>query len=486
MTKRTRSIQARRSTGRFFAALVAMAAVFVGVPLLLVVCSRAGLDASHPLPSIGSSSEIADYLGRGLSTTEVTSIALRGLLIIGWLLWLAMVSSVLGAIIEAARGRHPSIPQFRLFGGLARWIASGLVAASASLPSMSSVALAPAPPPATPALAPTPYTMFETEPEPADGAPASPTLGVARPGFEVVRPGESPATFAQRVLGDSTRWRELFELNQGREVGPSGEMWTTGWKLSAGWELKLPSENVAPAMSAPSGLVAGPTKTPVLFRITQPQAPPPVVDEHVVVTGESYWAIAEEQLGDRASGSQVYAQTQALMDHNAPRLGYADPAMIQPGDVVQLLAPGDPPSAPTGRVAPALHVPHHVVVAGDSYWSIANQRVVQRYGPEQAENTVVYELMVDLIALNAPLLGYDDFPELIHPGDIVYFEDPATYLEPETPPPSAATRACPVATAVWSVARRGAGSAARACRPRTGRGGRPSRDRSRRSDDGSR
>ena len=44
--------------------------------------------------------------------------------------------------------------------------------------------------------------------------------------------------------------------------------------------------------------------------------------------------------------------------------------------------------------------------------------------------------MVDLIALNAPLLGYDDFPELIHPGDIVYLEDPATYIEPETPPPA--------------------------------------------------
>ncbi len=61
---------------------------------------------------------------------------------------------------------------------------------------------------------------------------------------------------------------------------------------------------------------------------------------------------------------------------------------------------------------------------------------MELYGPEHAVNTVVYDLMVDLIALNAPLLGHDDFPELIHPGDIVYLEDPASYIEPETPPPA--------------------------------------------------
>ena len=108
---------------RTLGAVGALVAVVAGVPALLVVCARAGLDAAHPLPGIGSAADISEYFRRGLSTSEVTSITLRSLLLVGWVLWAAMVSSVAGAIVEAHRGRRASIPQFRPFAGLGRWIA---------------------------------------------------------------------------------------------------------------------------------------------------------------------------------------------------------------------------------------------------------------------------------------------------------------------------------------------------------------------------
>ena len=54
MTRRTTKHRARLPAGawrRFFTALTALVVVLVGVPALLVVCSRVGLDASHPFPA---------------------------------------------------------------------------------------------------------------------------------------------------------------------------------------------------------------------------------------------------------------------------------------------------------------------------------------------------------------------------------------------------------------------------------------------------
>jgi hypothetical protein len=65
----------------------------------------------------------------------------------------------------------------------------------------------------------------------------------------------------------------------------------------------------------------------------QPTAAPAA---HEVVAGDSYWAIAESVLGAEATAVEVLAKTEALMALNSSRLGYDDPAMIHPGDVVYL------------------------------------------------------------------------------------------------------------------------------------------------------
>ena len=64
-----------------------------------------------------------------------------------------------------------------------------------------------------------------------------------------------------------------------------------------------------------------------------------VVDEYEVVDGDSYWGIAERFLPDGSPARDVWECTQALMAFNAPRLGYAHPAMLHPGDVVDIVTP---------------------------------------------------------------------------------------------------------------------------------------------------
>ena len=61
------------------------------------------------------------------------------------------------------------------------------------------------------------------------------------------------------------------------------------------------------------------------------------------------------------------------MAFNAPRLGYAHPAMLHPGDVVDIVAPTTQRRRSLRRRRTAAEsTPSHVVVAGDSYWEIAD------------------------------------------------------------------------------------------------------------------
>ena len=70
--------------------------------------------------------------------------------------------------------------------------------------------------------------------------------------------------------------------------------------------------------------------------------------------------------------------------------------------------------------APSEATPSHAVVAGDSYWDIAEQTL----GADAAPHDVL-QLTGKLIDINSPLLGYDD-RRLIHPGDVVYLVEPDT------------------------------------------------------------
>jgi LysM repeat protein len=142
-----------------------------------------------------------------------------------------------------------------------------------------------------------------------------------------------------------------------------------------------------------------------------------VVDRYQVVAGDSYWAIAEQQLPGDVGADELSKLAEALIDHNAQRLGYADPAMIKPGDVVDVVVVAPRPAAPVAvaperAVAPATHA----VVAGDSYWAIAESGLGEGAAPAD-----VRAMTEELSALNSARLRYDD-PRMIQPGDVVYLE----------------------------------------------------------------
>ena len=59
---------------------------------------------------------------------------------------------------------------------------------------------------------------------------------------------------------------------------------------------------------------------------------------YVVTAGDSYWAIAESVLGVDAAPGDVLAKTEELIQLNGARLGYDNPQMLHPGDVVYLEA----------------------------------------------------------------------------------------------------------------------------------------------------
>lgn len=401
--RRPRSRRPAGAWSRFAAALTTLVLLGVGVPVALVLSCRAGLGASHPLPGLGSLDEIRAYFRRGLTPTEIAPIAMRSLLVVAWALWLAMVTTVLGSIIESASGRRV-LPQAVMFAGLGRWIAAGLTVFSALTPTFASAATI---------TSPRPFTVSSSTAAPGRMAAVAETPVAS--GSARVRAGESAELFARRTLGDAARWREVWELNQHRPVGPAGEQWSTPWKLGVGWDLVLPAG-------------ADPTVQPT-DRGPLPPAPASDAESYLVVEGDSYWAIAERHLGVDALASDVLDYTTALLDANAPRLGYDDPALLHPGDRVDLVAPTtssgngtepDDGASPTPNPTPnptttttTTDASSHTVVVGDSYWAIAEADV--------GDDASVFDVVTrthELMAGNADRFGYDD-PRMIHPGDVV-------------------------------------------------------------------
>ena len=123
--------------GRLAGALAVLGLVVIGIPALLVVCSRAGIGSASPVPALGSADEIRTFFERQLTTTEIVPIAVRALLIVAWLLWAGLVSSVVVALLQATGHRAVGLPRLAMFSGLARWIAAGLAAAATLTPSVA-------------------------------------------------------------------------------------------------------------------------------------------------------------------------------------------------------------------------------------------------------------------------------------------------------------------------------------------------------------
>ena len=138
-------------------------------------------------------------------------------------------------------------------------------------------------------------------------------------GRVTVGPGDTLIGLARTHLGDSSRWRELFELNRDR-LQVDGQRLTSPSGLRAGWELTLPATTV------------------------------------VVEAGDNLWALTEERLesaGLPAGDGDVAAHLQVVIDLNADVV--EDPNLIYVGEQIDFPAidlPAPPPPAEPATVEP--------------------------------------------------------------------------------------------------------------------------------------
>lgn len=277
MTAITPSTVARR-TLTAIASLVTIATLVIGVPYLL--WRLAGWPLPGELPS-------SDGIGRALSRTAVSDAAIvKAVALVGWFAWALLFWSLIAEAWAVIRGVPASRARITApFQGVARQLI-----ASASLLAASGISSATATPIAA---APQPVVVELRDRAPADVvvpiATVTATSQVARtampPGAATtpaavavpvaaappltstqytVQRHDSLWKIAECQLGDPLRWRELWELNRGRDFG--GVTFANPSLIYAGWVLDLPT---------PAVVDLAPTVAPTLPPVDSQEPPAP-------------------------------------------------------------------------------------------------------------------------------------------------------------------------------------------------------------------
>jgi nucleoid-associated protein YgaU len=314
-------------------ALLVLAALLVGVPLVLV------LWVGNPYPPGG-------FAALGL----LSDAAVLGVLaVLAWLFWAQLAACVLWEIPAALRGvpaaRLPIVTggQQRLIRALvhsaiaagvtgAALTTGGLPAADGSPPAAGTTAI--------PSAAHGPsllHATHPTKPSPASSAtdlepvtpPAPGTADAsASPSGQVttviVTTGDTLWGLAERHLGAGERWREIADLNLGRDMGDG--VFSTAETLQAGWSLRVPVDEPpghTAVASSPDPTAVQPT--PTAAGVTAP------AERVQVRPGDSLWRLAEDHLEDPNRWVELYQANRTLIGD--------DPDVIIPGQVLRLAGP---------------------------------------------------------------------------------------------------------------------------------------------------
>ncbi len=315
---RSGPLDAARRLVRALAALVALLALIVAVPLVLL---RWGTWPITGLPTWEQVRDLPTTLARDDAILAVVTLAL-------WAAWAGFVLSVVLEAVAQVRGRVSGV-RLGPLGSAARYLVSSLVLSIGPLAGPGSALASPASSPPQPVAA-APAPAVAAAPDMADGTFGPPASSLAgdplaaaaatgapdplAPGTVTVGRGDTPWSLAQAHLGDGTRWREVWDVNQGR-LQPDGGTWTSpDAPLRPGWVLSLPTEVT----------VAG---------------------------GDNLWDLTEARLetawGREASDAEVVGPWQVMVEANLDRLAPpGDPDLIYPGQVMVGPALSADPLAP--------------------------------------------------------------------------------------------------------------------------------------------
>lgn len=382
------------------AALVALAGLLIGVPMLLVALQ------ANPLPDhLPSLHELIDRSRQALTGPDDGTVLLATVRTVAWGSWMVFAVSVAVEAVAAAAGR--TVPAIRGLAGVQRPAAYlvAVIAATAASPAISAAA---APTPATqlgaqaaadgPAVpagmgtgfgSPAGDGPFRPSPRTATPVPGSDRVGgvagfgrleltgpaggpgwrsSARPsarGLPVAEVGryDSLWRLAERHLGDGRRWTEIYRLNTAR-TQPDGGRLTDPDHVEPGWTLVLPADARGASRDGTGDAGTDPHRHKGN-----------AVGAVVVHRGDTLSGLAARHLGTPGA-------TQALFDANVGRIQpdgdrLTDPDLLRPGWRLTLPtrpatpeprpAPGEPPPSsprhpppPTpapGRSAPASPTP---------------------------------------------------------------------------------------------------------------------------------
>lgn len=342
----------RTSWPRFAGSLLVLLVILVGIPAGLIYLSQLAVNASHPIPGIASWDQITSWLSTQRSSTEVARVAVRILIVLCWLLWAALVSSLLSTIV-ASRPRFDGarLPRLAMFDSLGTWIVAGLMVVSSFHPKVATAA----PIGPRPAVA----TVIGAPPGASPTTPRIVVQQAPRAGWAVVQSGESIETFATRTLGDPTRWTDVWELNRGRTMDATGTSWREPWRISAGWELQLPPHTSRSTIQAEAGIESPRVDPEAGVALATVDG---VLDVHRVVAGDTLWDIVDDHYGH---------VDMPLVRLVAEYSSIADPNNIPIGTELQL------PAEPAASEEPAPVVVDgalaaHRIVHGDTLWDIVD------------------------------------------------------------------------------------------------------------------
>ncbi len=306
-----------RALTRGVASLAALAALLVGLPVLLSSWGR--------LPGSPST----DWWDR-LSDTAVSDTTVFVVLTLAaWVAWATFAAAVVVEFVAGIRGiQAPRIAFAGPFQRSARTLVAGVLLMLSLLqsagPSYASV------PRATAATASvTPASFGHESPQPghviamtiaparttADTSTSDETAPTGHPAGRRTR--DRGRTRRQPVeprrsahLGDGLRWRELYEINRGLPQ-PDGRSWTNPELIVPGWQLRLPSAAHLPT----------------------PQSPIETTDAadvvHVVQRGDTLSSIAGQYLGDPTRYPELFEANSDRIQPDGRRL--TDPNLIVVG-----------------------------------------------------------------------------------------------------------------------------------------------------------
>ena len=360
----SRSKQFGTRLGSQLLAAVATIVAIVGLPTLLGAAAVQRFHHVSPLHgmnapwrwSIDDMRSWGRRLTEGLdSSAALVDMFFRLALIIGWVCAAVVLYTVVDEMVFQLRHGMPSARHRHLagLGPLGRKLATVLVAvlplAVSVTPTLGGVRVAGA-------VAGVVQQRVADLPEPAATQlaipiPAGTTTSAPANGWSVVevRRGDSIWAIAER-FADGGNVAALADQIVAANVGTvmsDGHRFSTPALIEPGWLLNVP------VAIAPSPAVA--------------VDPLQASGDYIVVTGDSYWAIAEHHLDAASNDADIAVYTTELMQMNAPRLGYSNEKLIRPGDVLQL-APTTPTPAgfPVVVDVPAVIVPVDAVAVPSS------------------------------------------------------------------------------------------------------------------------